>query len=208
MSKYMQKNYHTCNRTSMHISVFLWNLQRLHSLAHIMPQLLKRFLELCKNYFLGQFTSFTRKSVLLLYNYTFFFFEVVLSSLITHLIYHSWLQTDLAVSKIQMLSKDEDLPLLKMCLRLWRQFPKRSPKMCMAPYPLPASRLKPSSFSQTSSGSCFCQAPHHSLWRGKALWKACVYLASHFFMSLPLFRLWWYHWNNSWDSPKTKKRAW
>ena len=121
---------------------------------------------------------------------------------------HSWLQTDLAVSKIQMLSKDEDLPLLKMCLRLWRQFPKRSPKMCMAPYPLPASRLKPSSFSQTSSGSCFCQAPHHSLWRGKALWKACVYLASHFFMSLPLFRLWWYHWNNSWDSPKTKKRAW
>ena len=75
MSKYMQKNYHTCNRTSMHISVFLWNLQRLHSLAHIMPQLLKRFLELCKNYFLGQFTSFTRKSVLLLYNYTFFFLK-------------------------------------------------------------------------------------------------------------------------------------
>lgn len=104
MSKYMQQNYHTCNRTSMHISVFLWNLQRLHSLAHIMPQLLKRFLEFCKNYFLGQFTSFTRKSVLLLYNYT-FFFEVVLSSLITHLIYHSWLQTDLAVSKIQMHSQ-------------------------------------------------------------------------------------------------------
>lgn len=147
-----------------------------------MPQLLKRFLEFCKNYFLSQFTSFTRKSVLLLYNYTFFFFW---SRIIQPdhppdlpLLAPNWLS---CFQNSNVLSKDEDLPLLKMCLRLWRQFPKRSPKMCMAPYPLPASRLKPSSFSQTSSGPCFCQAPCHSLWRGKALWKACMYLASPLF---------------------------
>ena len=149
-----------------------------------MPQLLKRFLEFCKNYFLSQFTSFTRKSVLLLYNYTFFLKSY----------YPAWSPTWFTTlgSKLtccfqnsNALSKDEDLPLLKMCLRLWRQFPKRSPKMCMAPYPLPASRLKPSSFSQTSSGPCFCQVPHHSLWHGKALWKACVYSSSPLFHVCP-----------------------
>ena len=45
-------------------------------LTHIMPQLLKRVLEFFKNYFLSQFMSFTRKSVLLLYNYTFFFLKL------------------------------------------------------------------------------------------------------------------------------------
>lgn len=53
--------------------------------------MLQQLLEFFKNHFLSQFMSFTGKSVLLLYNYTFFSFVVGLSNLITHLIYHPWL---------------------------------------------------------------------------------------------------------------------
>lgn len=151
-----------------------------------MPQLLKKVLEFFKNYFLSQFMSFTRKSVLLLYNYTFFFF--------LKLYYPAWSPTWFTTlgskltwlfPKLKFTLKDEDLPLLKMCLRLWRQFPKRSPKMCMASYPLPASKLKSSSFSKTSSGPCFCQAPSHCLGHSKAPWKGCLYWASPFYFSPP-----------------------
>lgn len=153
-----------------------------------MPQLLKRFLEFCKNYFLSQFTSFTRKSVLLLYNYTFFLKSY----------YPAWSPTWFTTlgSKLtccfqnsNALSKDEDLPLLKMCLRLWRQFPKRSPKMCMAPtHCLPAGSNPPHShkhlqdpasvkLSITASGMAKLFERH-----------VCIY-HPHFFMSLPLFWL-------------------
>lgn len=143
-----------------------------------MPQLLKRGLEFFKNYFLSQFMSFTRKSVLLLYNYTLFFFWSCIIQL-DHppdlpLLALNWLG---CFQNSNAFSKDEDWPLLKMCLRLWRQFPKRSPEMCAAPYPLPASKFRSSSFSKTSWGPCFCQAPSHHLWCSKAPWKGCFYLA-------------------------------
>lgn len=128
----------------MHISV-LWKLpwNSIH-LIHVTPQLLKRFLEFFKNYFLSQFMSFTRKSVLLLYNYTLFFF--------LKLYYPAWSPPDLPLlalnwlgcfQKSKPLSKNEDVPLLKMCLRLWRQFPKRGPTPRCPPPPPPHESSSP-----------------------------------------------------------------
>lgn len=73
-----------------------------------MPQLLKRFLEFFKNYFLSQFMSFTRKSVLLLYNYTLFFLK---------LYYPAWSPTWFTTlgSKLTWL-----FPKIKSTLKRWR----------------------------------------------------------------------------------------
>lgn len=136
----------------MHFSVFLWVTNSVHLPNNATAA--QRLLEFFKNYFLSQFISFTRKSVLLLYNYTF----------VLKLYYPAWSPPDLPLlalnwlgcfQKSKPLSKDEDLPLLKMCLRLWRQFPKRSPKNVYVLPQLPLHGLPASSpFSNTPSGSC------------------------------------------------------
>lgn len=168
----------------MHISV-LWKLPRnsIH-LIHVTPQLLKRFLEFFKNYFLSQFMSFTRKSVLLLYNYTLFFFEVVLSSLIT-----TWFTT--LGSKLTWL-----LPEIKATLKKWRRaivenvpqalkaISKEGSNPRCPPPPLPHSELK-SSFSKTTLGRCCRRGPAHLL-RPKRLRKRGVYTRPPTFSSLPL----------------------
>lgn len=122
MSKYMQQNYHTCNRTSMHISVFLWNLFRDFLPCSHVPQLLKRVFEFCRT-LSRPIHKLHRKSVLLLYNYTFFWNRITWSP--------TWFTT--LKPATWLFPKFNASPKMKichcwMCLRLWRQFPKRSQK--------------------------------------------------------------------------------
>lgn len=119
--------------------------------------------------------------------------------------------------KSNPLSKDEDLPLLKMCLRLWRQFPKRSPNMCMSssgslPYSLPAGSNLPRSQKHLQDPACMklpltSSAPQSSLKRLDFM-SPFFHLTLHSSVDDNLLWLPSLHWNNLWDIQRTKERPW